>query len=184
MTVLILLQLEQPLRRSLFPTSSIRGCSLNPSLAGTTSPTGTKLINDSGKPVLILLQLEQPLRQREQKLYREFDYSLNPSLAGTTSPTDDSISISNLRLSLNPSLAGTTSPTPQRARSERKSWVLILLQLEQPLRPMGVVILTKPLIVLILLQLEQPLRLLLLYCLKQCNVCLNPSLAGTTSPTY
>ena len=85
--VLILLLLE-PLLRQLLPIQIKHiQYSLNPSLAGTTSPT--IMINDKIQAAI----------------------GLNPSLAGTTSPTVDSCWWEHQLLSLNPSLAGTTSPT-------------------------------------------------------------------------
>jgi len=63
--------------------------SLNPSLAGTTSPTGART-----------------------NPWYAVSKRLNPSLAGTTSPTPENDTCLKSCHSLNPSLAGTTSPTP------------------------------------------------------------------------
>ena len=107
---------------------------LNPSLAGTTSPTSNNVAINFIRCVLILLLLEQPLRLSLSQFKAQRNISLNPSLAGTTSPTyyydcyGHSYPVLILLLleqplrhtcpeavvhfySLNPSLAGTTSPT-------------------------------------------------------------------------
>jgi len=137
---------------------------LNPSLAGTTSPTCVRCTRETRlrHRVLILLLLEQPLRQGGKGSGRSLPkWSLNPSLAGTTSPTPTSTERwSRLGRCLNPSLAGTTSPT----------------NIIRTFAPEG-------LGVLILLLLEQPLRLTLTRSITASQICLNPSLAGTTSPT-
>ena len=69
---------------------------LNPSLAGTTSPTA-----------LPRLRLAANTR-------------LNPSLAGTTSPTGGKTFFTLISKSLNPSLAGTTSPTFKHMSEDEK----------------------------------------------------------------
>ena len=62
---------------------------LNPSLAGTTSPTISEKRLENDVKVLILLLLEPLLRLADlaDRLIGK-SFSLNPSLAGTTSPTN------------------------------------------------------------------------------------------------
>ena len=68
-------------------------------------------------------------------------------------------SVLSKKVSLNPSLAGTTSPTGLTTTLLRiANLVLILLLLEQPLRPTAMWPFLLLSIVLILLLLEQPLR--------------------------
>ena len=87
--VLILLLLEPLLRLEyITPLNGHNYKGLNPSLAGTTSPTelSLKLLLVESL-VLILLLLEPLLRLFQPLMLMQTRSGLNPSLAGTTSPT-------------------------------------------------------------------------------------------------
>jgi len=103
---------------------------LNPSLAGTTSPT----TNKNNEVMYFVFSLNpslagttSPTGARTNPWYA-VSKRLNPSLAGTTSPTPENDTCLKSCHSLNPSLAGTTSPTGSFSRAPKwKPKVLILL---------------------------------------------------------
>ncbi len=134
---------------------------LNPSLAGTTSPTilGSQRIDYRGI-VLILLLLEPLLRRKKSRII-------------------DHVSIVLILLLLEPLLR-----LDKNGFSPLQTYeVLILLLLEPLLRHFICIMENQQKIVLILLLLEPLLRPGLYFAPVPDNKCLNPSLAGTTSPT-